>query len=264
MDVSPGQTWYYKVRAYNSAGESPLSTYASATALGVEDTPDYTKLSAGSPSYGSLSAGQTLYYYFEITGPDYYTVSWDDRDTLGGDSGYADIKVGLKYWDATSYVLPVIDRPCGTNAVSIFYNNTGYIIVEVQGYDSSSSGQFGVTYTTGSGCCAQTGARKDSDWWIKQRIEEKGKEPETRYRAMVLYTIPKTILNEQIAQQLRQLASGNPELDEAFNSITTQILENGLDSARIPAEAPAVSQYGSNFCLILLWRWKQRLFVAAS
>jgi hypothetical protein len=82
-----------------------------------------------------------------------------------------------------------------------------------------------------------TGARKDSDWWIKQRIEEKDKEPETRYRAMVLYTIPKTILNEQIAQQLKQLAEGNPELDEAFNSITAQILEKGLDSDPSPAAA---------------------------
>ncbi|MDR1399700.1 MAG: hypothetical protein LBJ41_07260 [Treponema sp.] len=82
-----------------------------------------------------------------------------------------------------------------------------------------------------------TGARKDSDWWIKQRIEEKGKESETRYRAIVLYTIPKTTLNEQIAQQLKQLAEGNPELDEVFNAITAQLLEEGLNSEPAPAVA---------------------------
>jgi hypothetical protein len=75
-----------------------------------------------------------------------------------------------------------------------------------------------------------TGARKDSDWWIKQRISEKDKEePETRYRAMVLYIIDKKVLNEQIAQQLTQLGEGNPDLADAFNAVTTQILEKGLD-----------------------------------
>ena len=55
-DVSSGQTWYYKVIAYNDAGSSSLSNYAYATAL---------------TNYSSYSAGQTIYYYFEATSPEW-------------------------------------------------------------------------------------------------------------------------------------------------------------------------------------------------
>jgi hypothetical protein len=74
-----------------------------------------------------------------------------------------------------------------------------------------------------------TGARKESDWWIKQRISEKGKAAETRYRALVLYTMDKKILDEQISQQLAQMKDGNPDLTDAFDAITAQILEKGLE-----------------------------------
>ena len=75
-----------------------------------------------------------------------------------------------------------------------------------------------------------TGLRKESDWWLHQKITEKGKEPETRYTAYVLYTIEKGFLNDQIRTQITKMKEGsNPELDAIFDSITMQLLEQGLE-----------------------------------
>jgi len=74
-----------------------------------------------------------------------------------------------------------------------------------------------------------TGARKESDWWVHQRITEKGKEPETRYTAFALYTIERSYLNEQIRNQIGKLKDDNPELTALFDAITMQLLEQGLE-----------------------------------
>jgi len=81
------------------------------------------------------------------------------------------------------------------------------------------------TLTTAS----YTGLRKESDWWVHQRITEKGKDPVTRYTAYVLYTIEKSVLNQQIRDQIDKLKNAeNPELDAAFDAVTAQLLELGL------------------------------------
>ena len=75
-----------------------------------------------------------------------------------------------------------------------------------------------------------TGLRKESEWWIHQKITEKGKEPETRYSAFVLYTVEKGFLNEQIRDQIKKMKDeNNPELSAAFDAVTAQLLEKGLE-----------------------------------
>lgn len=75
-----------------------------------------------------------------------------------------------------------------------------------------------------------TGLRKESEWWTHQKITEKGKEPETRYTAYVLYTIERGFLNEQIRDQIKKMKDdNNPELAAAFDAITAQLLEKGLE-----------------------------------
>ena len=74
-----------------------------------------------------------------------------------------------------------------------------------------------------------TGARQESDWWIHQKITEKGKDPETRYTSYVLYTIDKKILDNQIRNEIIKLKEDNPELNAAFDAVTTQLLERGLE-----------------------------------
>lgn len=74
-----------------------------------------------------------------------------------------------------------------------------------------------------------SGAREESSWWIKQRITEKGKEPEIRYTAYVIYTIDKANLNEQVRAEINRLKKDNVELSAAFDAITAQLLEKGLE-----------------------------------
>jgi hypothetical protein len=74
-----------------------------------------------------------------------------------------------------------------------------------------------------------TGARKEGDWWIKQRIAVKGQPEEIRYTALALYTIDKKALDEQIRAEIEKLKAGNSELAAAFDSASAQILERGLE-----------------------------------
>ncbi|MCL2127863.1 MAG: hypothetical protein FWH38_06370 [Treponema sp.] len=75
-----------------------------------------------------------------------------------------------------------------------------------------------------------TGARKESEFWVHQKITEKGsRDSETRYTYYVLYSIDKSHLNEQIRNEIAKLKSDNPELAAAFDAITAQLLEKGLD-----------------------------------
>ena len=74
-----------------------------------------------------------------------------------------------------------------------------------------------------------TGARKESDWWLKKAISNRGEPDETRYRAIAIYSIDRNILNEQIAARIEELKAGNSELDAAFNAVSVKILERGLE-----------------------------------
>ncbi|GHT83072.1 hypothetical protein FACS1894137_03280 [Spirochaetia bacterium] len=74
-----------------------------------------------------------------------------------------------------------------------------------------------------------SGARKESDWWIKQRVSEPRKPDEIRYTAYVLYSIDKKLLNEQVVNGIDKIKSGTPGLDAAFDAVTEQILANGLE-----------------------------------
>jgi uncharacterized repeat protein (TIGR02543 family) len=131
-----GTTWYYKVRAYKDGGVVTSELSAVASVVVPELAP---QLAYDTIRYGSLSAGQTLYYCFEVT-PGYYTVRWEDSGINYGQE-YADIKVGVKYWNA-DYLVPVQDTP---NPCSFYADHAGYVVVEVQEYGYS-SGLFGVAY----------------------------------------------------------------------------------------------------------------------
>jgi hypothetical protein len=75
-----------------------------------------------------------------------------------------------------------------------------------------------------------TGAKQEADWWLHQKVTEKGKQPETRYTSFVLYTIDKTILDQQIRDQIKKIRDNeSPELQAAFDAITKQLLEKGLE-----------------------------------
>jgi RNA-splicing ligase RtcB len=75
-----------------------------------------------------------------------------------------------------------------------------------------------------------TGAKQEADWWLHQKITEKGTQPETRYTSFVLYTIDKTVLDQQIRDEIKKIKDNeSPELAAAFDAVTKQLLERGLD-----------------------------------
>jgi len=77
---------------------------------------------------------------------------------------------------------------------------------------------------------AYTGARQEADWWLHQKITEKGKKDvETRYTSYVLYTIDKSVLDQQIRDQIVKIRDNeSKELNAAFDAVTKQLLEKGL------------------------------------
>jgi hypothetical protein len=75
-----------------------------------------------------------------------------------------------------------------------------------------------------------TGAKQESDWWLHPKVTEKGKEPETRYTSYVLYTIDKSVLDQQIRDQIKKIRDGeNPERDALFDAVTAQQQKKGLE-----------------------------------
>jgi hypothetical protein len=87
-----------------------------------------------------------------------------------------------------------------------------------------------------------TGVAKTSDYWIKWRIYDPDDKTKSKdeYTAYVLYTVGKKILNEQIANQFRQIqANANtPEERQMWTGLIQAVLEKGLGvEAKEPASA---------------------------
>jgi len=75
-----------------------------------------------------------------------------------------------------------------------------------------------------------TGARQEADWWLHQKITEKGKkEAEERYTSYVLYTIDRSVLDQQVRDQIKKIRDDeSKELNQFFDAVTAQLLANGL------------------------------------
>jgi hypothetical protein len=84
-----------------------------------------------------------------------------------------------------------------------------------------------------------SGARKEGDWWIKERVESKGIQPVIRYRVIALYIIPKEQLNRQIENKLKEIAKENPAMAAVVDAVTSEVLQKGLEWT--PVEAQPVS-----------------------
>jgi fibronectin type 3 domain-containing protein len=135
--LSPDTTYYYRVSAYNSNGESSRSSSASAKTL--------IPLSSRVWHENTLSSGAVQYYYFYFNGAinsaracDIY---WEDYDY---DSSYGNITVSARD-DKGSAVLNPTDA--GHGGERIFAPpHCQYITIMVQGHASSSSGFYRIKF----------------------------------------------------------------------------------------------------------------------
>jgi len=77
-----------------------------------------------------------------------------------------------------------------------------------------------------------SGAFREADWWVlTRRYDPDVKEAYIdEYTAWVLYTIPKTILNQQVADSMLTIADRDSDLYDVTIEIARSILVNGIDS----------------------------------
>ena len=75
-----------------------------------------------------------------------------------------------------------------------------------------------------------SGAQREADWWsLRRRYDPDVKDAfSDEYAAYVLYTIPKSLLNEQVARALETSVSRDSALYDITIEMARQILRNGL------------------------------------
>jgi hypothetical protein len=129
-------TFYYRVSAYNSYGESSQSSYASATTL-----ISVISLSKGVWEWSySLSPGDIHYYSFYASPGYTYRIYWEDYDYY---NYYCDIKVSARNSSGT-YLFSGVD--VGYNGRSFSVSSSGYITIIVEGHSSLDSGDYMIMY----------------------------------------------------------------------------------------------------------------------
>jgi len=75
-----------------------------------------------------------------------------------------------------------------------------------------------------------SGARKEADWWVKQRVSSKGQPDVIRYTGYVLYTIPAEELKAQVVSNIEKAKKENPGLDLAFDAVAVDVLQRGVNA----------------------------------
>jgi hypothetical protein len=135
-------------------------------------------------------------------------------------AGLQQVETWAKNFDAQQQIGATIE----TRVASIFKAHENLLPGDADAkrkYDNAINTLVRATYT---------GARQEADWWLHQKVTEKGKQPETRYTSYVLYTIDRSVLDQQIRDQIIKIKNGeSPELNAAFDAITKQLLEKGLE-----------------------------------
>ena len=136
-------------------------------------------------------------------------------------AGLQQVETWAKNFDAQQQIGATIE----TRVASIFKAHENLLPGEADAkrkYDNAINTLVRATYT---------GAKQEADWWLHQKITEKGKkDSETRYTSFVLYTIDKSVLDQQIRDEIIKIKNNDsPELSAAFDAVTKQLIEKGLE-----------------------------------
>ena len=148
----PGVTYYYKVAAYNSNGQSAQSsTFAYATPssflapIELEDDTFFPN--------GLTAGGYTHYYKFRAPSTGDYSVAWFDSDFHGTDltSPIANIQVKVFLEDGTPLVTSDYDD--GNGEQNVHYipiiatdHPPCWIYIDVEAYNSTTSGEYWIAF----------------------------------------------------------------------------------------------------------------------
>ena len=143
--LSANTTYYYKVVARNSYGESPLSSPSPpATTFSSSSSSNPIDLPYDEYYNNTLYAGEIHNYRFYASSGT-YRIYWDDVDNFP--AGFsANIQVGVKREGASSYIVDVTNSGNLENQIIFNASISGYFIIEVRGFGSSSSGTYRISY----------------------------------------------------------------------------------------------------------------------
>jgi len=145
--LSESTTYYYKVTAHNSNGESPQSVYVRTTTLeytGPGSVYDPIPLSEDAwVNDNNYSGGATVWYSFDVTGETTYYIWWNDSND-GDYTKYLNVKVSAWYSDGTNIFL---DEDAGwTNPQSFTADSSDTVKIKVEPY-SGNTGSFALVYS---------------------------------------------------------------------------------------------------------------------
>jgi fibronectin type 3 domain-containing protein len=138
-------TYYYKVSAYNTAGEGSQSSFV--TALRI--------LSDNVWFDGTMTANGIHNYQFNATQGNTYRIYWNDSYE-GDHTKTCDIAVSAYWEDTGTSIFSGVDSAY-TTPRTINASRSGTIILRVQGYSSSNTGTYAIKYTVGALTTAPTG-----------------------------------------------------------------------------------------------------------
>jgi hypothetical protein len=136
-------TYYYKVSAYNSSyGETSMSNYGYATT-----SASYTDINDEIWHTYTLSAGTSHYYRIYVPAGSTCNIVWEDYDC---NSSLADIRVSASWQSGGEEIFSATDgyvtESDSWRIRSFYASSSGYVILKVEGYSSTSSGSYGIGY----------------------------------------------------------------------------------------------------------------------
>jgi hypothetical protein len=155
--LSANTTYYYRVTAYNSYGNSLQSAYASATTSssgsgsgsGTESNPISLTINTWADgSITSSTSGNAVWYSFNVTSGTAYYVWWNDG-YAGDNTKTLDAKVSGYYGNGSSIFLNT-DSGWSTPAQFTASSTSSTVKIKVEPYSSSYTGTFAVAYSTSS------------------------------------------------------------------------------------------------------------------
>jgi fibronectin type 3 domain-containing protein len=146
--LTANTTYYYYIKAKNSAGESAYSSFASARTNSSGYNSGPIDLAYDVWHTSSLSSGAVDQYRFYANAGVNYLIFWEDADSSNS-WRTADIKVGVRKEGSSSYTVAVTDdgNTGYENAISFSTAVAGYYIIEVHGYSSTSSGSYSIIWS---------------------------------------------------------------------------------------------------------------------
>jgi len=142
--LTAATTYYYRVAAVNTGGNSAQSSYVSAFTPPASHTP----LTADIWDNGTITSGTSAQWYsFTATVGTSYYVWWNDSGQ-GNSTKTLDVRVSAYYGHDGTSIFTNYDSAYSSPRSVVYYGEDTTIYIKVEPYYSSNTGTFSVVYST--------------------------------------------------------------------------------------------------------------------